>query len=452
MEPRIQYARATDGVSVAFWTIRKGVPFLHMPAPPASHIQLEWQIPEVRKWYERLAKRRTLIHYDCRGSGLSEREVSDFSLEAHLRDLDAVVERLGLSSFVLAAGVHAGPVAVAYAASNPERVSRLVLWCSYGRASDLLASSPQLQAVRTLMEMDWVVVTETIANIAFGWSAGEDSRRFAEYLRQCTTQRTFSASLGATNSFDVTELLPELTMPVLILHRRQLAYPHVDMARRLASRIPNGRLVLEEGTSIAPYLGDTDAVVDAIDDFLADEDARDSATGFRAFAVGDVHTILFTDVEGSTSLTQRVGDEQARAVLRQHERIIREALVAHEGREVKAMGDAFLASFTSPTRALECAIAIQRAFADYNESAGEPLRVRVGLNAGEPVVEDMDLFGAAVNLTARIVAHAAGCEILVSEGVRQIVSGKKFLLTDRGETLLRGFEDPVRLYELQWRK
>jgi class 3 adenylate cyclase/DNA-binding SARP family transcriptional activator len=450
LEPRVQYAKATDGVSVAFWTIGKGTPFIHMPAPPASHIQLECQIREVRGWYERLAERHQLVHYDCRGSGLSEREVDDFSIESHLRDLEAVVERLGLSRFALAGGVHAGPVAIAYAASNPERVSHLVLWCTYGRASDLLASSPALQAVRALMEMDWEVATETIANIAFGWSAGEDSRRFAAYLRQCTTQQTFAASLAATNATDVTELLTKLTMPVLVLHRRELAYPHVDMAKRLASQIPNARLVLQEGNSIAPYLGNTDAVVEAIEEFLA-EDVRDSVAGRLPFTIGNVHTILVTDVEGSTSLTQRIGDDRARALLREHERIIRQAIHSHEGREVKAMGDGFLASFTSVTRALECAIAIQRAFADCNESAEEPIKVRVGLNAGEPIAEDMDLFGAAVNLAARIVAHASGCQILVSEGVRQLVSGKKFTLTDRGETLLRGFEDPVRLYELQWR-
>jgi len=449
-EPRIQYARASDGVSIAFWTIGKGTPFLHMPAPPASHIQLDWQIPEQRKWYERLADRRSLVHYDSRGTGLSERDVGDFSIESHLRDLEAVVERLGLRGFVLAAGVHAGPVAIAYAARNPERVSRLVLWCTYGRASDLLASAPALQAIRALMDMDWETATEMIAHVAFGWSAGEDSRRFAEYLRQCTTQRTFAASLAATNAFDVTELLPELTMPVLVIHRRELAYPHVDMAKRLASQIPNARLVLQEGNSIAPYLGNTDAVVDAIEEFLA-EDVRDSAPAGLPFAVGEVQTILFTDVVGSTSLTRRVGDDRARTALRQHERIIRQALQAHDGREVKAMGDAFLASFTSPTRALECAIAIQRAFAEHNESAEEPIKVRVGLNAGEPIAEDMDLFGEAVNLAARIVAHASGFQILVSEGVRQIVSGKKFVLTDRGETLLRGFEDPVRLYELHWK-
>jgi pimeloyl-ACP methyl ester carboxylesterase len=127
MEPRIQYSRTQDGLNIAFWAIGQGTPVVHMPAPPASHIQLEWQIPEVRTWYERLAEHRMLVHYDCRGSGLSERECSDFSIEAHCRDLEAVVDRLGLQTFALAGGVHAGPVAVAYAVNNPERVSHLIL-------------------------------------------------------------------------------------------------------------------------------------------------------------------------------------------------------------------------------------------------------------------------------------------------------------------------------------
>src|SRR2546427_13170779 len=135
MEPRIQYAKASDGVNIAFWAIGHGPPIVHMPAPPASHIQMEWYIPEVRTWYERLADHRTLVHYDCRGSGLSERDVEDYSISSHCRDLEAVVDRLRLPTFVLAAGVHAGPVAVAYAATHPERVSHLVLWCTYGRSS-----------------------------------------------------------------------------------------------------------------------------------------------------------------------------------------------------------------------------------------------------------------------------------------------------------------------------
>ena len=135
--------------------------------------------------------------------------------------------------------------------------------------------------------------------------------------------------------------------------------------------------------------------------------------------------------------------------------MVREALKAHGGSEVKTMGDGFMASFSSATKALECAIAMQRAFADHNEGAEEPIKVRVGLNAGEPIAEDdpdgrSDLFGTAVNLAARICAHAEAGQILVPIVVRELTAGKQFLFADLGETELRGFEDPVRLYEISW--
>jgi class 3 adenylate cyclase len=145
-------------------------------------------------------------------------------------------------------------------------------------------------------------------------------------------------------------------------------------------------------------------------------------------------------------------------VLREHERIVREALKAHGGSEVKALGDGFMASFGSATRALECAIAMQRAFAAWNAARPEPvegraaqIRVRIGLNAGEPIAEAEDLFGTAVNLAARIAAQAAGGEILVANVVRELAAGKGFLFADRGDVALRGFEDPVRLYQVRWR-
>ena len=166
---------------------------------------------------------------------------------------------------------------------------------------------------------------------------------------------------------------------------------------------------------------------------------------------GAMRTILFTDVEGSTALTQRLGDARARDLLREHERIVREALKAHGGSEVKTMGDGFMASFSSATKALDCAIAMQRAFAEHNESAEEPIMVRIGLNAGEPIAEDEDLFGTAVNEAARITAAAEGGEILVSDVVRQLVKGKDFLFADVGERQLKGFDEPVRLYEVRWR-
>jgi class 3 adenylate cyclase len=121
------------------------------------------------------------------------------------------------------------------------------------------------------------------------------------------------------------------------------------------------------------------------------------------------------------------------------------------------MGDGFMASFSSATKALECSISIQRAFAQRNDSADEPIKVRIGLNAGEPIAEDDpggrgDLFGTAVNMAARIAAKAEGGEILASNVVRELVAGKEFLFNDRGDTELRGFEDPVRVYEVRWRE
>ncbi len=124
---------------------------------------------------------------------------------------------------------------------------------------------------------------------------------------------------------------------------------------------------------------------------------------------------------------------------------------------MKALGDGFMASFSSATKALECAIAMQRAFAEHNESAEEPIKVRVGMNAGEPIAEEdpdgrSDLFGTAVNLAARICAQAEAGQILAPIVVRELAAGKQFMFADLGETELRGFEDPVRLYELRWRE
>ena len=414
-----------------------------------SHLQLEWRLPEFRTWYERLAEKRKLVRYDLRGSGLSERDVTDFSLEARVLDLEAVVGRLGLEKFALFAVFTEGPVAITYAARHPERVSHLLLWCSWARAADAYRS-PQAQSIVALRDMDWKTYTEMVAHVLLGWSAGEPARRFAELMRESITQETSRVVLGAAMQFDVTALLPELRAATLVLQRRQLAFPDVDIARGLASRIPDARLAVIEGDSLLPAVGDVDGVLTAIDEFLGEDEEATAAS--EAPEPGAFRTILFTDMEGSTALTQRLGDAKARELLREHERMVREALKAHSGSEVKTMGDGFMASFSSATKALECAIAMQRAFAEHNQSAEEPITVRVGLNAGEPIAEDEDLFGTAVNRAARITATAEGGQILTSDTVRGLVAGKKFLFSDRGETELRGFDEPVRLYEVRWRE
>ncbi len=442
MEPRIQYAKTKDGVSIAYWTLGEGTPFVHMPMQ-FSHIQLEWHWPEPRRWYERLAEKRELVRYDGRGTGLSERDVSDYSLDARVLDLEAMVERLGLERFALLGASDWGPVAIAYAVRCPQRVSHLVLWCTWAKTSD----PPWIRAMDELIKKDWDIATETVAHGILGWSAGDEARRLAAFMRESVTPDAVMALSTAADEFDVTDLLAQVRVPTLVLHRRNVAFPAVDTARGLASHIPDARLALLEGTSIVPFLEDMESVLTAIDEFLGDGEEA-AATP----APSGLVTILFTDVEGSTALTQRLGDAKARELLREHERMVREALKAHGGSEVKTMGDGFMASFSSATKALECAIAMQRALAEHNEGAEEPIKVRVGLNAGEPIAEDEDLYGTAVNLAARICSQAEAGQILAPIVVRELAAGKQFMFADLGETELRGFEDPVRLFELRWKE
>jgi class 3 adenylate cyclase len=161
--------------------------------------------------------------------------------------------------------------------------------------------------------------------------------------------------------------------------------------------------------------------------------------------------VLFTDIEGSTRLTQKLGDEAAMVLVREHDTVVRSALREHGGSEVKHTGDGIMASFASPSRALESAVQIQRALAQYNQDNPDAvINVRIGLNAGEPVREQNDLFGHAVQLASRICNQAEPGQILASNVVRELVAGKGFLFGDRGTADLRGFEDPVRLYEVRW--
>src|SRR3990172_3851663 len=179
MEPRIQYAKTKDGVSIAFWTLGEGMPLVYMPAQ-ISHVQFEWQNPDVRRWYERLGGKRKLVRYDGRGTGLSEREVTDYSLDARVLDMEAIVDRLGLETFALWGFGDSGPVAIAYAARCPQRVSHLVLWCTQAKTAD----PPWVNAMSELETRDWETASEMMAHALLGWSQGEDARRFAALIRE----------------------------------------------------------------------------------------------------------------------------------------------------------------------------------------------------------------------------------------------------------------------------
>jgi class 3 adenylate cyclase len=373
-----------------------------------------------------------------------------------VRDLETVVDAGGFDRVALFGLSQGGPTAIAYAVRHPDRVSHLIVYGSFARMSWLLDTEEGrrgFEAALTLMRRGWgsdvPAFRQLFTSLFMPDADAEVVRQFNELQRVSTSAENAAAFLSAQLEIDVRSLLPQVRALTLVAHRRGDTIVPFRSGRELATSIPGARFLPLEGRNHFPLPNEPmiEASSKAIEEFVG-------AVG-RPQAVGappSLLIILFTDVEGSTTLTQRLGDAKAREVLRTHERMVREALLAHGGSEVKTMGDGFMASFSSATRALECAIAMQRAFADHNESAEEPIRVRIGLNAGEPIAEDQDLFGTAVILAARIAAKAEGGEILASDVVRQLVAGKGFLFSDRGDVALRGFEDPVRLYEVRWRE
>ena len=441
MEPQIQYAQTSDGVSIAFASMGEGPPLVRVPVPGIAHAQRAWSM--FPNSFPPLARTFRFIWYDPRGTGLSDRDAIDFSMEAMMRDLEAVIDRTGLQSFAILAVADSVPMAVTYAATFPDLVSHLILIDGFTNPSDFI-DSPTTQAHEALIDKDWTLYTETMARVLIGIDDPQFVKFGGEYFRACIEPEAYRAFIVATKSYDVAALLPDVKAKTLVLHNNNNPWAPIRVGQKLAAGIPDARFLAIDDMNYG-------RVAPLIEEFAGTTEKSE------AVQPGAFRTVLFTDVEGSTALIQRLGDAQGRELLREHERIVREALKAHGGSEVKTMGDGFMAWFSSATKALECAIAIQSAFAERNESAAEPIKVRIGLNAGEPIAEDDpggrgDLFGTAVNMAARIAAKAEGGEILASNVVRELVAGKDFLFADRGDKELRGFEDPVRLYEVRWRE
>jgi class 3 adenylate cyclase/pimeloyl-ACP methyl ester carboxylesterase len=439
MDPRIQYARTSDGVNIAYWSLGEGLPFVHMPWFRMSHVQLEWDIPEIRRWYEALAGRTQLVRYDARGIGLSQRDVSDHSVDALVSDVEAVVDRLGLDRFALFGLVHTGPVAITYAARHPERVSKLILWCTYARSADYSQSS-EIQATRDVIDKNWELYTNTLAHVRLGWSEGEPARRFAAVMRESMSPEALHASIEAFRDLDVTELLPKVTCPTLVLHRRKTSWLPVDVSKDLAARLPDARLALLEGESGAPYLGDADGVLATIADFLALDGAPMPAPRLSASGTA---IILFADVADSTGITERLGDRKFRDKARDLDAAMRAAIRRNGGTTIegKLLGDGVLALFPSARQAIEAALAC----AAEGGSAGLPLHL--GLHAGDVIREEGNVYGGAVNIASRICALAETGETLVSDTVRSLArtsAGVRF--EDRGEQTLKGISEPVRVW------
>jgi class 3 adenylate cyclase len=440
MEPRIQYAKASDGVSIAYAVAGSGPPLVYTRTWTGTNVQLDWDLEFPGTVLRALAATRTLITFDRRGAGLSDRDVPELTLEKFTLDLEAVVEDVGLERFVLLGGIFGVMTNTIYALRHPERVSA---WISHSGAISGRAfwQSPRNRAMRAMREADFDTYIDTINNIS-------GNPRLGEVFRASITPEGQKAFVDASETFDATDLLPQLDLPALVLYRTDSPNgpSEADFARHMAKLIRGARLV---AVPWEPRDAHAERVTSAIDAFLNDVGSGQGGDQSKAReASAQLATILFTDLASSTALTQRLGDAQAQDLLRAHNAIVREALQAHGGHEIKHTGDGIMASFPTASGALDCAVAIQRAVAAQDDAN---LQVHVGLNAGEPVAEDEDLFGTAVQLARRICDEAQAGEILVSNVVRELAAGKNFLFADRGAAALKGFEDPVRLYEVRWR-
>jgi class 3 adenylate cyclase/pimeloyl-ACP methyl ester carboxylesterase len=456
MERQVHYCTTEDGVRIAYCVEGRGPALLFVDGWLES-FALDHLRPSYQEFVRQIGQGRTLVRYDPRGVGLSQKTVEDLSLEAHVLeaddavslDLRAVVAAAKLEGFTLWGGVVRGVNAIAYAVSHSERISALILHDTFARAKDVYQRDI-LEGFAHLARVNWEMATEALAHLPGLNAPQDDAERLARVWRESTSGDVYAANVLAGFEIDLVERLPSIKCRTLVLHHLDAGVIPFALGQALAEQIPNARLVPLAGSSGQAWLSDTRSIIDSVNSFL-DEDPqtrRRRPQTKKAKVTTPLRTILFTDLVGHTEMMSRLGDGRGRDVLREHERITREVLKANGGTEVKTMGDGFMASFGSVTKAVECAIALQRAFA---EREGEPLNVRVGLNAGEPIEEDGDLFGATVILASRIAAKADGGEILVADTVRGLCSGKGSLFADRGDFVAKGFEEPVRISEVTWR-
>ena len=447
----IRYCTTDDGVRIAYCVEGEGPPLL-VPAAFIESFSVISYFPEEEAFWRAVAQHHRLIRLDWRGTGLSQRNIGDFSVDSACRDIDAVVAALRLRRFAVWVSGSAGPIVLTYAATHGSQVSRLVVYGSNVRTTDTF-SVDAMRAYSMLWRTAPDVAAQALADLTgrelYPAEAVQMARMYRESISGEDAALLFEASVKP--DWDAQEHLQRIVAPTLVIHRRGDALFPMSAGQTIASGIKNARFLPLEGDVHYHALGDSASVLNAMLAFLAGDAPKPRTRKKAAPAASGVTTILFTDIVGHTEMMQRLGDAKGRDVLREHERITRDLLKQHGGAEVKTMGDGFMASFGSVTSAMECAIALQRAFAQHTESMPEPLHVRVGLNAGEPIQEDGDLFGATVILASRIAAKADAGEILIPEPVRHLLSGKSYVYTDRGEHAMKGFDDAVRLYEVRWR-
>jgi class 3 adenylate cyclase/pimeloyl-ACP methyl ester carboxylesterase len=442
MEPQIRYARTSDGVNIAFYAIGEGPPLVGMPAGLHQSIEFDWKVANLRAAAEITARYFTYVRYDPRGSGLSDRNVPDFSLDAMVLDLEALSATLNAQQLRLFAPGMQGMAGAAFAAKYPEKLSHLVIWAS-GLEGSFRGGA--LSSLRGLVESDWRMASETIIRTIDNWDNEDLARQWAEMMRASVQPATYLRYLRAVDSWDLSPRLPSITCPTLVIHPPSNPYAPVERARQVAAAIPNARLALVETPSLLmPGM----EVLRIAGQFYLDFDERGPSGTTRPLP-SDTAIILFADIVDSTALTERLGDAAFRAKARDLDGALRAIIRDNAGTPIegKLLGDGVLAVFTSARQAIEAALACARS----GDTAGLPLHL--GLHAGDVIREDNNVYGGAVNIAARVSGLSAPGEVLVSDIVRGLArtsagpSVEGF--EDRGEQWLKGVGEPVRVWAVR---
>jgi pimeloyl-ACP methyl ester carboxylesterase/class 3 adenylate cyclase len=426
--PETRYTKSGD-IHIAYQVVGNGPPDLVLVPGFVSHLEYQWEEPHGARWLERLASFSRLIRFDKRGTGLSDRTSAIPTLEQRMDDVRAVMDAVGSQRAVLFGISEGGPMSLLFAATYPQRISALILYGSFARRAwapdhPFGRTHEDMQRELDQFEHAWGqpgTVTATRAP-----SADAAFQRWAQnYWRLAASPGAAIAIMRMNMEIDVRHILPTIRVPTLVLHRTDERVVHVEQARYLASHIPGAELVEFPGIDHAPFLGDTDAIVDKIQEFVTQ--VGDAAEHDRVLA-----TILFMDIVRSTERAAQLGDRRWRQLLEQYYATVRRELVRFRGREIDTAGDGLFASFDGPARGIRCAGSVR----DAVRATG--IDLRAGLHAGECELVGNKLAGIAVHIGARVAAHAAPGEILVSNTVRDLVAGSGLVFESRGIHTLKG--------------
>jgi class 3 adenylate cyclase len=426
--PETRYADR-GGVSIAYQVFGDGPVDVVMLFGAASHVEMMWNGIGFAEWADRMGTFARVAVYDKAGVGLSDPVAGVPTLDERVDEVVAVMDAIGFEKAVLFGQSEGAPAAALFAATYPERCTKLVLYGSVivGAQVALLSDLGTRWGSGTALELFGPELARAAAAMP------RTSRNlFGTFERASASPGMFRAVLEAARQIDIRPVLPAVSVPTLVMHREDDPIP-VGQARMAAAAIPGAKLVELPGDNHFPWLGDVDRLVGELEEFVTGGRSGPTSEGVLAI-------ILFTDVVKSTERLAEVGDRAWADLLDRYERAVRDVIVRFRGREVFTKGDEFFVSFDGPARAVQCALAIRTVARELG------LQVRTGVHAGECEARGDDLAGLAVHIAARVMADAAPGEVLVTSTVRDLIVGTGLRFIDRGQHELRGVPGEWRLF------